>query len=208
MKRRLADLLPNATTLRAFHRIALGGVLASLGFSVAEPAAGATTIGAGPEQPNESLNELIVDRSRKKPKLLLRLPSTPSYLAAAHRSHRSHQSHSSHYSSRGGGSAPASPSRRPPASETPGGMPLVAAQVFEGLVMRVNAATKTIVVKESDTSILEFSYTAETTYNPLTGVRRPFLEGGRPAVNEGDRVRVSWKSDASQRVATQVVALR
>jgi hypothetical protein len=99
----LRELLSGSFSVGSrLRRLGLGAVLAAagtLGFAI--PAASSTV-------PSDStVAAVIVNRSKKEPKLVLQVPgSDANYGTANHRSHASHashKSHSSHSSHRSGG---------------------------------------------------------------------------------------------------------
>jgi hypothetical protein len=83
----------------------------------------------------------------------------------------------------------------------------VVSDSFEGQVTRLDQKTRAFVVKESESSVLEFSYTSATMFDRrAAGVLQQPLGnfGDRLPFKLIDKVRVSWKMDGKKRVATQI----
>jgi len=109
----LLRLFPRpADLLTALRRITVGGLLAAAGLSIPAAAGPAATADRGPLVQATT----IVDRSRKKPALLLRLPNSSFTGDPQHRSHRSHSSHRSG-SSGGSVAAPVAPRKAEPTKQ-------------------------------------------------------------------------------------------
>jgi len=89
--------------LKQLRKMTLGAAIAAVGF-VSGSAASAAPVDVNSEG---SVRPVIVEKSKKAPKLLLKLATHGKTLGSAshrshssHSSHSSHRSHSSHYSSR------------------------------------------------------------------------------------------------------------
>lgn len=158
--------------LGTFRAVAVGSAITATG--AAASASEVAPVSSAPSAPIPT----IVDRSKKLPKVLLRLPGVVG-LVAEHRSHRSHSSHSSHYSSSGGGSsssprAPATPTS-PPSSPPATSLGLVDSgsateRTTRGTVTRITTSTRVIEVQESPSVTTAFAYRDDSKFVSRLGV--------------------------------------
>lgn len=210
--------------ITALRRLAVGSLLTAAGLSAsqaaAKPATGAEVIGAVQDT-------IIVDRSRKRPALLLRLPASASFGSPQHRSHRSH---SSHRSSTGGGavaapvvppksSPPATPTTRsgmavPPAAATGAataalGLMDDTSTAVAGIIESFDRQARTITVRTSGAPALRvFAYRDDSKLETITGSSIRFdefseMSGGQIPVTKNDKVRVVWRTSTDGK--TQIV---
>jgi hypothetical protein len=217
-KRRVRDFLPRPQDLLLRLRaIVTGGAFATT--SLLLPPA-VTTTEAAPPTP-WALTTVIVDRSRKAVKLVLRAPGRAIGFVAQHRSHsshsshRSHSSHSSHVSGSGGSvyvppppapiptPAPATPRPAPETllAEAPAASAVADGQ-FEGTIESLDREARTVKVKGiSPVRIILLYYRDDTTV--AKSGRRSRLDeyqnanGGRFPFTVGDKVNVEWKHNAA-----------
>lgn len=211
-----------ANLLVALRRITVGGLLTAAGLHTGQAF-------AAPSMSSSDLARVmqappIVDRSRKRPALLLRLPDRA---LMGDPQHRSHRSHSSHRSSSGGGSVapPVAPRRTEPAptnrlagepappttNTTPTTSALAAASLVtvSGVVETIDRQARTISVRLTGSPTLRiFAYRDDSKIETVTGSSIRFdefgeMSGGQIPVAKDDKVRVAWRTSADGK--TQVL---
>lgn len=220
-----------ADLLTALRRITAGGLLAAAGFSqaTAAPAPGAGPVNPAPGAAVQATT--IVDRSRKKPALLLRLPSAA---FAGDPQHRSHRSHSSHRSGSSGGSVAAPPPPRktepapaaapanrlvgepsppsPTGTNTASGLLSSTAATFGGVIEAIDRQARTVTIRRVGTPETRvFAYRDDSKLNTVTGSSIRFdefgeMSGGQIPVAKDDKVQVTWRTstDGKTSIVTTV----
>lgn len=204
-------LLPRpADLLTALRRITAGSLLAAAGLSTQTAAAPAANAAPATVQATT-----IVDRSRKRPALLLRLPNSAFSGDPQHRSHRSHSSHRS-----GGGAVAAPPPPRkaepapapanrlvgepPPPSPTATGsaLGLLATQgpTFAGVIEAIDRQARTVTIRRVGTPETRvFAYRDDSKLQTVTGSSIRFdefgeMSGGQIPVANDDKVQITWRA--------------
>lgn len=214
-----------AGLLVSLRRITVGGLLAAAGLSGTQAAARPS---APASEPPAVQPATIVDRSRKRPALLLRLPSHAVSFSAQHRSHRSHSSHRSS-SSGGGVAAPVAPRRTEPAPAPRTANPLVgqpstptapspapsaveqpstnSSVTFSGVIEAIDRQRRTITIREPGTGATRvFAYRDDSKLQTVTGSSIRFdefeeMSAGQFPVATSDKVQVAWRTSADGRTS-------
>ena len=214
MKRDLLDLVRRpkrfVQRLRAF---ALGSALASVGLLSAPPAVASVVPTSSTTEP--LLGSVIVNRTKKAAKLVLKLPGSVGAAFAAHSSHRSHSSHSSHSSHYSGTSGvvrrPSSPAPAPApvASPPPAPAPLLSAlgaNTITGKFQRFDRVNRTLHINDAIGTAFEFSWRDDTT---IPGGQRidEYLEAhATHPFSAGQALTLVWKpsTDGKKRVLVSI----
>jgi hypothetical protein len=90
----LMALYKPQSLLKQLRKLTIGTAIAAVGF-ISGSSASASTAG---QITQGTVTPTIVEKSKKTPKLVLKLASSGKMVSASHASHRSHSSHSSHRS--------------------------------------------------------------------------------------------------------------
>lgn len=214
-----------ADLLTALRRITASGLLAAAGFSAHAAASPAVPDGPQGADPSTAVQATtIVDRSRKKPMLLLRLPNTA---FSGEPQHRSHRSHSSHYSGGGGAASAPAPARRtePAPAPAPATAPAPANRLvgeptppspnsassalsaltavgptYAGVIESIDRQARTVTIRRVGTPETRvFSYRDDSKLQTVTGSSIRFdefgeMSGGQIPVAKDDKVQVTWRT--------------
>lgn len=200
--------------LAALRRITAGGLLAAAGLTSGQVAASPATAPTDPLAAVQATT--IVDRSRKRPALLLRLPNSAFVGDPQHRSHRSHSSHRS--SSTGGAAArPAAPRKveptpapanrlvgepsppSPTASGSAAGLLAIPGPTYAGVIEAIDSQARTVTIRRVGTPETRvFAYRDDSKLQTVTGSSIRFdefseMSGGKIPVAKDDKVQVTWR---------------
>lgn len=217
--------------LAALRRITVGGLLAAAGLSGSQAAANPARPAADPLAAVQSAT--IVDRSRKRPALILRLPNSAFSGDPQHRSHRSHSSHRS--GSSGGAVAPRVAPKKADPTPAPGtanrlvGEPSPApatgnstaagllsptpSQTFSGVIEAIDRQARSITVREPGTPTTRvFAYRDDSKLQTVTGSSIRFdefedMSAGQLPVTKNDKVQLTWRTstDGKTAIVTTVI---
>ena len=206
--------------LSALRAIAFGGAIAAVGVTPTSGVAAERPLSV----PAPTVAPLIVDRSRKAPKLILRLPGAATQFRAEHRSHSSHRSH---YSSSTGGGSTSAPAPRAPAAPTPTPTPtprsapatatslgLVSSpgeNLTSGEVVLIDTDARTLDIRESATVRTKFAYRDDSKFKTSLGVLIRFddfsdANSGKLPIATREKVQILWRmsTDGKTRIVTTV----